>query len=315
MQALHELGRPNTPLTGLLVYVPAQVPLTDEAKQQDPFALYAVCGSQFPDGDGDEYLSLCLKAQPDHATAIRQIFAQDPNPSFAVIDAVGGGLGWPNLRALLGVESARDILFALLVPSDAQLHALKGQESWSVEARELYSTTLGLTLKTRAKAWSALAEEVWRFLLFSEFAFDLPVPLPEALANVPRAPEAARPLIEDLCERLRNDRRTQPTYLDRAAAIERELNLPNTASISQTSAGATPFPLRNVRSCDGLCRPWRTRTPMRCGRCCRVMPSRSGTAPGRARHNGACSRLPYSSWMPVMTTTASSATMPAIRRP
>ena len=228
MQALHELGRPNTPLTGLLVYVPAQAPLTDEAKQQDPFALYTVCGSQFPDGDGDEYQSLCLKAQPDHATAIRQIFAQDPNPSFAVIDAVGGGLGWPNLRALLGVESARDILFALLVPSDAQLQALKGQESWSVEARELYTTTLGLTLKTRAKAWSALAEEVWRFLLFSEFAFDLPVPLPEALANVPRAPEAARPLIEDLCERLRNDRRTQPTYLDRAAAIERELDLPNT---------------------------------------------------------------------------------------
>jgi predicted nuclease of predicted toxin-antitoxin system len=30
-------------------------------------------------------------------------------------------------------------------------------------------------------------------VLFSEFAFDLPVPLPEALANVPRAPEAARP--------------------------------------------------------------------------------------------------------------------------
>jgi hypothetical protein len=93
MQALHELGRPNTPLAGLLVYVPAQAPLTDEAKQQDPFVLYAVCGSQFPDGDGDEYQNLCLKAQPDHATVIRQIFAQDPNPSFAVIDAVGGGLG------------------------------------------------------------------------------------------------------------------------------------------------------------------------------------------------------------------------------
>src|SRR5207245_2314094 len=84
----------------------------------------------------------------------------------------------------------RDILFALLVPSEAQLHALKGQESWSVEARELYTTTLGLTLKTRAKAWSALAEEVWRFLLFSEFAFDLPVPLPEALTDVTRALQA-----------------------------------------------------------------------------------------------------------------------------
>ena len=129
MQVLYGLGRPNTPLTGLLVYVPAQAPLTDEAKQQDPLALYTVCGSQFPDGDGDEYQNLCLKAQPDQATAIRQIFAQDPDPSFAVIDAVGGGLGWPNLRALLGVESARDILFAVLVPNDAQLQALKGQEA------------------------------------------------------------------------------------------------------------------------------------------------------------------------------------------
>ena len=243
-----------------------------------------MCGSQFPDGDGDEYQNLCLKAQPDQATAIRQIFAQDPDPSFAVIDAVGGGLGWPNLRALLVVESARDILFAILVPNDAQLQALKGQESWSVEARELYTTTLGLTLKTRARAWSALAEEVWRFLLFSEFAFDLPGPLPEALADVPRAPEAARPLIEDLCERLRNDRRTQPTYLDRAAAIERELDLPNLCSHLPDLGTRDTFPLRNVRSCGGLCRPWRTRTPMRCGRCSRVMPSRwSGTGESQAQ--------------------------------
>ena len=91
------LGQLNTALTGLLVYVPAEAPLTDEEKQQDSFALYAVCGSQVPAGDGDEYRNLCLKAKPDHATEIRRIFAQDANPSFAVIDAVGDGLGWPNL--------------------------------------------------------------------------------------------------------------------------------------------------------------------------------------------------------------------------
>lgn len=226
MWALGKLGQPNTTLMGLLVYVPAQTPLTDEAKQQDPFALYAVCGSLFPEGDGDEYTSLCLKTKPDHATEIRRIFAHDPNPSFAVIDAIGDGLGWPNLRALLRVESARDILATLLAPSDAQLKVLKGQESWVVEARELCTATLGLTLKTRARAWSAIADELWRFLLFSEFVFNLPVALPEALANVPRAQETARPLVEDLCERLRNDRRTQPTYIERAAAIERALNLP-----------------------------------------------------------------------------------------
>ena len=226
MRALSRLGQPHTTLTGLLVYVPAKAPLTDEEKQRDPFALYAVCGSQFPEGDGDQYISLCLKAKPDHATEIRRIFAQDANPSFAVIDAVGDGLGWPNLRALLGVESARDIFVALLAPSDVQLKALQGQESWVVEARELYTATLGLTLKTRARAWSALADELWRFLLFSEFVFDLPVALPEALTNVPCAQETARPLVEDLCERLRNDRRIQLTYIERAEAIERELNLP-----------------------------------------------------------------------------------------
>jgi hypothetical protein len=143
-----------------------------------------------------------------------------------VIDAVSDGLGWPNLRALLGVESSRDILVALLAPSDTQVKALQGQESWVVEARELCPATLGLTLKTRARAWSAIEDELWRFLLFSEFVFDLPVALPEALTNVPRAQETARPLVEDLCERLRNDRRSQPTYIERAEAIERELNLP-----------------------------------------------------------------------------------------
>jgi hypothetical protein len=148
------------------------------------------------------------------------------NPSFAVIDAVGDGLGWPNLRALLGVESARDILVTLLAPSHAQLQALQGKENWGVEARELCTATLGLTLKTRARVWSAIADELWRFLLFSEFVFDLPVALPESLTYVPRAQETARPLVEDLCERLRNDRRIQPTYIERAEAIERELNLP-----------------------------------------------------------------------------------------
>jgi PglZ domain-containing protein len=91
---------------------------------------------------------------------------------------------------------------------------------------KLFAATLGLTLKTRDRAWSAIADELWRFLLFSEFVFDLPISLPEALTNVPRAQEAARPLVDALCERLRSDRRTQPTYIERAAAIEQELNLP-----------------------------------------------------------------------------------------
>ena len=62
-------------------------------------------------------------------------------------------------------------------------------------------------------------------MLFSEFAFDLPGPLPAGLADIPCASEAARPIIEGLCENLRSDRRFQPQYIDRAEAIEAELAL------------------------------------------------------------------------------------------
>ena len=225
LRCLGELTQPSAKTTGLLIYVPAAAPVTDEDRQRDPFSIYGTCGSIFPAGDGDEFLSLCLKAKPDHATEIRRIFGDNPDPGFAVIDAVGGGLGWPSLRALLGAESARDILFALLAPTDRQTQALKTQDAWVGEARDLFKATLGLKLKTRAKAWSTIADELWRFVLFSEFVFDLPEGLPEALGGVPRAPDSARPLVVDLCERLRNDQRTRVTYIDRAESIEQELNL------------------------------------------------------------------------------------------
>jgi len=85
---------------------------------------------------------------------------------------------------------------------------------------------VGLQLKTRSKSWQPVAEELWRFLLYSEFVFDLPCPLPAALADVPCAPDAARPLVEDLCERLRSDRRIDSLYIERAEAIELALALP-----------------------------------------------------------------------------------------
>ncbi|WP_293652857.1 PglZ domain-containing protein [Thiolapillus sp.] len=226
LKLLGELGTSNSETTGLLIYVPAPAPVSDEDRQRDPFALYSVCGNIFPEGDGDEYLSLCLKAKPDHATEIRAVFEKDPNPAFAVIDAIGGGVGWPTLRALLGAESSRDILFGLLVPDNRQHMALQEQDAWVAEARDLFKATLGLTLKTRAKAWSKIADELWRFLLFSEFVFDLPETTPAALADVPHAEDSARPLVQDLCDRLRNDQRTRVTYIDRAEAIEKALDLP-----------------------------------------------------------------------------------------
>lgn len=209
----------------LLIYVPARPPLTDEAKQIDPFAAYGAFGAIFPEGDGHSYLSLCLRARPEHAAEIRRLFDQDASPDFALIDNVGGGLKWPALRTLLQAESTRDILLSLLVPTQEQADALKGNESWMAEARALLDAALGLTLKTRGKGWSGMADELWRHLLFSEFRFDLPAAVPAALADVPHAPDTARATVEDLCDRLRNGTKLRPAYVERAEAVERELNL------------------------------------------------------------------------------------------
>ena len=240
IKALTELSEHK--LAQLLVYVPAAKPLEDEDKQRDPYALYSACGSVFPAGDGDNFLSICLKAKPDYATQVREVFERDPSPSFAVIDAIGGGLSWPNLRATLKVESTRDILFSLLVPSDSQQTALKANETWVTEVKELLKASIGLDLKTRGKTWSAIAEELWRFVLFSEFAFDLPSALPMQLADVPKANDAAKPLIEDICERLRSDRRTQPTYIERAEAVEAELGLKDSCSAITDLGERDTFP-------------------------------------------------------------------------
>jgi hypothetical protein len=249
MAALQELGSARPSFTQLLLYVPARPPLIDDDRQRDPFALYAACGAIFPDPerDGDEYFSLCLQAKPDHATEIRRIFNDNPNPSFNVIDAIGGGIGWPHLQAALGVASAAEMLYALLVPSDTQKDALKRDDTWVNEAKTLLKTALNLDLKTRGKSWSAMSDEVWRFVLFSEFVSDLPAALPAALANVACAQPEAYPLIQGLCDRLRNDRRTQALYIEHAEIIERELNLPEIyASISDLGIRDTfPFEERS----------------------------------------------------------------------
>jgi hypothetical protein len=222
LQTLAEFGQGGQKL---LIYVPRDIPVTDEDKQKDPFSVYSACGEVFPNGDGDSYLSLCLKAKPDHQTEVRKAFEQDPNPSFAVINGIGGGLKWPTLRALLKVESSPEIVSALMVPDKNQKAELDSNDAWAYEAKQLFDQMLGLTLTSRGKKWKSISEELWRFVLFSEFVFDLPGDLPESLAGVPKAHSAAKPIIESLCDGLRHDLRKQEDYINYAEQIEKDLNL------------------------------------------------------------------------------------------
>lgn len=155
----------------------------------------------------------------------------DPFSPFAVCGSI-----------FLRVESGREILVALLAPSASQTEALKGQEGWGPEARDFLRATLGLNVKTRGKTWSALADELWRYVLFSEFVFDLPVALPDTLKGAPHAPMEARPIVEDVCDRLRGDPKSRAVYIERAEAIEAELNLTDLCGAIEDLGERDTFP-------------------------------------------------------------------------
>ncbi len=209
----------------VVIYVPAAKPVTNEQKQADPFAVYGECGAVFPEDDSEEYQSLCVKAKPEYESEIRQKFRETANPSFGVIDAIGSGNRWPQLRSILGVESTTDILVGILSPSPEQAAALKGEDGWQDELRELLLSSLGLKLVTKGKQRDSMAQELWRYLLFSEFVFDLPGELPAALHSVPRAALEFRVSVEALCDLLRNHLVHRPQYIDAAESVEKELGL------------------------------------------------------------------------------------------
>jgi len=227
-------------LDGFIIYVPAPVPVSEADKQADPYAIFIECGSLFPEGPADELEQICLKAKPDYATEIRKLFALGGQPSFAVIDAVGTGVGWPRLRAMLGVDAPSSILFALLCPSDAQHAALQADRLWVEEASAFFAATIGLPLKNTAATLAQITAGLWRFMLFSEFAFDLPGDLPPSLASMPKAPLEAKAFVQGICERLRDTLPTRSIYIERATKIEQDLRL------AEACAGITDFGLRDT---------------------------------------------------------------------
>ncbi|MEA2083912.1 MAG: PglZ domain-containing protein [Thermodesulfobacteriota bacterium] len=209
----------------LLVYLPIKSPVHDEEKQQNPYQIFEIGGGRFPDGDGESYPALCRKAAPEQVNQIDQLFAAGI-PDFATINnLMQGGGSWPKLRTLLKAESATEIVVALLSPADELKAALNQDDTWVPEVKEFLHSTLQLQLKTKGKKWQSISDEIWRYVLYSEFVFDLPVDLPEELKNVPRAPDTCRDIVYTICDTLRGTDKHQESYMEAARRTAEELHL------------------------------------------------------------------------------------------
>lgn len=208
----------------LVIWVPAVRPEDNEGKQRDPFSVFAEIGAVFPQGDGDDYASLCRRAKPDHIPEINRLFAEG-EPSFDMVDALDRGGAWPKLKTLLSANSSKEILLGILSPKPKQEEALKEDPTWVTEAREFIQRSLGHRLKTKGQTRQSIAEELWRVILFSEFVFDTAGDIPSALGSVPKVGHEAKSLVYEVCEELRKHQDHKDAYRSIAQKIEQDLAL------------------------------------------------------------------------------------------
>lgn len=221
-----EMGSQPHKYKGMLIYLPMAKPKSNQDILDNPYLMFEIAGAAFPQSDADTFKSLCHKAFPDKIAHIDKIFESDPNPDFETINtAIKTDKGWPVLRNLLKVESTKEILIALLSPNPSQLAALNSSATWLNEYNDFMKTEIGFSTISRSKKWHTLKDELWRFVLFSEFVFDLPTHLPDELVNVPQADEKHRSLIYAVCEHLRMHEQHQELYLNQATEIAHSLNM------------------------------------------------------------------------------------------
>ncbi|MCS4201501.1 PglZ domain-containing protein [Salinibacter ruber] len=233
-----DMGEKNPGGHELLIYLTTEKPSDDEAKMRDPYSPFIIGGGVFPSrADADSYEELCVRAKENHEEQIRALFEEDEEPDLATVEAVGGGASWPRLRTVLDVESDREIVRSLLCPSDKQRRKLEQDQTWWSEYETFASRVLGFEPTAGSESLDEMQDELARYVLFSEFVFDLPdeEPFPESLADVPRADSSKKKLIYAVCGSLRTSKRHEERYKDLARTVVQDL------SLEQQTEGITDF--------------------------------------------------------------------------
>jgi len=212
----------DDPSAKLVVYIPRPRPKDDRSRQESLFAPFDIGGAAFPDGDADGYRELCLRAFPAQEAEVLRLFS-GAEPSFDAVNGLAGGALWPMLRALLGVESEREMIVTLLAPPASVKAALGADPSWISEAKRLVASTLGYDVP--GARYIDIRNALGRFLLFSEFVLDLPDGLPPSLLSVPRAAEGRKAFVYSVCETLRDSKAARESYLELAEKADASLGL------------------------------------------------------------------------------------------
>ena len=220
---MDESPRPAEANANLLIYFP-HYRAPQEQRTQDPFEVFAVAGTVFGESESEGLQSLARAAMPELAEQIDSIFLAG-KPTLELLDELNVASAHPLVERALGTQSPVEVCALLLGIADVigKLKAVPGVRN---ELLSLLHKEIGFAPPNRNAVWPAFVEQLASYILVSELALDLPVPMPEALVNIPRAGLPYRERIYAICDRLRTSDDTREVYIALANQIEEKLRLP-----------------------------------------------------------------------------------------
>ena len=162
-----------------------------------------MAGATFGDAESEQMPALARQAMPARAAEIDRLF-REGCPTLDLLDDMARrtpGVAHPLLKQALRLEAPSEIIAAVLCRNGVRA-ALSEVQGAREELLRLADAALGFSPPTVDASLEVILESLGRLVLFSEFVFDLPADLPDALSGVPPAEEARRQTIYDLCIRM-----------------------------------------------------------------------------------------------------------------
>lgn len=229
----------------LLIYIPHRRGITEEAKMLDPFEVYAIAGTAFGESEDQKIESLARQAMPNKIEEISRLF-REGKPDIKLLDELEKTQRWPVLNDVFHTETPADII-ALAVCDFNKVEQVDDKPGCIAEMLRLFETVTGFKPISEKRKWKTLREKAAEYILFSEFAFDLPDGLPDALKTVPHAAGDAKSTIYSACERMRSDSVMREIYIELARKIQDTLRLTDLLPQNIKPGERDTFPLEEER--------------------------------------------------------------------
>lgn len=222
---MNESENPSERDRCLLIYIPRRRGAGEEEKMRDPFEVYAMAGAAFGDTEDQKIESLARQAMPQKADEIARLF-REGKPDIALLDGLEKIQRWPLLNDVFRTETPAEIIAAALC-NTAKAKEAAAKPGCVDELLRLLAAAVGFKHTGGDRDWNVLRPKAAEYIFFSEFVFDLPESVPDALSAVPRAGVEAKSVVYAACDRMRSDTGLRETYVELAQGIESGLRLPD----------------------------------------------------------------------------------------